>query len=154
MLVDADVGADARRALLLHARLNLTPHGLAQLPGTTTGCGFETMTPAMGKAIEVCEFRKLTEEKNKPHYATLPSKLSTEVGGLLLLDARGPYGTPSLVLSCSFLLGAIDEAFGKGFSEQQRQHITERYIAFHRKCGAAMKCARAHAESDAHRQPS
>ena len=139
MLSTTDSGAAARKALLMHARLNLTPQGLAMLPSTTTGCGFDKATPVMLKAIEVCEFRRLTEGKTKAHHATEPRKLAAEIGGLLLLDAWGPYGTASIGLQCTYLLGATDEASGKGFSEQTKQHTTEKYITFRRKCGAAMK---------------
>ena len=86
------------------------------------------------KAIEYCEFRKQAESKRKPHSATPPKQKATKPGQLLVIDAYGPYATPSAGLHCQYLIGGRDEASGKAFTQQKRHHTTEEYIKFRRAC--------------------
>lgn len=49
-----------------------------------------------------------------------------------MLDAWGPYRTPSVVMKCSTLLGLANECSGLGYVSQTKQHRTIEYVHFMR----------------------
>ena len=96
----------------MNARLLLTPESLKLLPSTITGHGIATVTPAMARAIEVCDIRKQAFAKRIAHFTSKPGNTASQPGGRLITDAWGPYDTPSAIFKCHIIHGGTDEASG------------------------------------------
>uniref|UniRef100_A0A7S0L762 Uncharacterized protein n=1 Tax=Coccolithus braarudii TaxID=221442 RepID=A0A7S0L762_9EUKA len=129
-MMQADVCYSTRQALLWSARLNIGPEALKLLPTTTVDHGLTTITPAMLKAIETDDVRKQAYNSHNLHAATMPTSLAAKPGGRFIIDAWGPYKTPSVAHGATMLIGGSDEASGIAVSQQVRTHTTERYVAF------------------------
>ena len=137
LLMASDVGYGNRTALLWNARLLLTPESLKLLPSTITGHGIATVTPAMARAIEVCDIRKQAFAKRIAHFTSKPGNTASQPGGRLITDAWGPYDTPSAIFKCHIIHGGTDEASGKTFTQQGKTITTAGAASF-------VRCVDAH----------
>ena len=137
-LMTSDVGYGNRTALLWNARLLLTPTALQLLPTTITGHGIAKVTPAMMRAIEVCEIRKQAQAKRGSHTTSKPASTASQPGGRLITDAWGPFPTPSAVFNCHIIHGGTDEASGKTFTQQAKTITTMGAASFVRGVDARM----------------